>query len=100
MNKYAIILGKDPEYISEWCWPDNYENSDAFDKAFVAGKFETNEEDLFWKMFTTINSSPCTMWYWVVIEGETYLSGAIDPDDISSLAHNIHVPNWVLNTLD
>lgn len=82
MNKYAIAFGKDPEYIPDWCWPDNYEDTDEFNNAFVAGRFETDNFILFYKMFITVVKNPCAMWYWVIDNGNTCISGAIDPGDI------------------
>lgn len=94
MSKFSIILGKDPEELPS-IWPDEYVDTKNFDDAFVAGKFETDNEDLFWRVFLTFRLHPCAMWYWIRINERQIISGAIDPDDIELLSESIDIPEWV-----
>ena len=47
-------------------------------------------------MMVAINIAPPAMWYWVIIDGETCMSGAIDPDDLESM----DAPKWVFEIRD
>ena len=100
MKNYAIIFGKDPEEIEGTNWPDRFEETIAFEEKYVAGKFETDSTDLFWRMFLNTRLIPCSMWYWVFLNGEQVVSGAIDPDDIEYIAEYETVPEWVLEEMD
>ena len=83
MKKFEMWFGKDPEELEFDCyWPDSAKNTDEFKSKYVAEIFATDDEDEFWKKFVDVNSDPVAMWYWVIINGVTHISGAIDPDDI------------------
>ena len=90
--KFEIWFGKDPEELEFDCyWPDIAENTDEFKNKYVAEIFATDDEKEFWNQFIKVNRDPIAMWYWVIIDGVTNISGAIDPDDIYCSC----VPDWV-----
>lgn len=92
---YKILLGKDPEEIGGIIWSENF--SKAVEENQVAGTFETDREDLFWRMLLNIQLHPCSMWYWIVVNNEQVVCGAIDPDDLDMIAEDfpLPVPDWV-----
>lgn len=97
MSKYEIWYGKDPEELEfDCCWPDIAEHTDEFKNAYVAEIFSTDDEKDFWNEFIEANLDPRAMWYWVVIDGVTNISGAIDDDDIYCPC----VPDWVKTELE
>lgn len=94
--RYEIWYGKDPEELEfDCCWPDTAESIpeciDTFKDMYVASVFSTDDKKDFWNEFIEANIDPPAMWYWVIIDGVTYISGAIDPDDIYCSC----VPVWV-----
>lgn len=91
MKKFEIWFGKDPEELPSWTWSDNAEDTEEFRNSQVAGIYATDNEDAFWCMMLAIIIAPPAMWYWVIINGETRLSGAIDPDDLGSM----NAPQWL-----
>lgn len=94
MSKYEIWFGKDPGDLEfGCCWPDIAEHSTEFKNTYVAEVFATDDEKEFWNRFIEVNEDPIAMWYWVIIDGSTIISGAIDPDDIYFPC----VPAWVRN---
>ena len=82
MKKYEIWFGKDPEEFEEKCWPDSAEKTQEFKNHYVHDTFTTNYADEFVKKYFEIRDNPPAMWYWVFINGEQIMSGAIDPDDM------------------
>ena len=97
MKKFEIWFGKDNEYPD---WSDNAEKTQVFLKSQVAGRFSTNDEDLFWNTYLSLRLMPPTMWHWLFIDGVQYISGAIDPDDIEYLIEAEIVPDWVIEHKD
>ena len=91
MKKFEIWFGKDPEELLDWTWSDIAEDTEEFREAEVAGIYATDNEDAFWCMMLAINIAPPAMWYWVIINGEPSISGAIDPNDLETLG----APQWV-----
>lgn len=97
MAKFEIWFGKDPEELEFDCsWPDVAVNSDTFREKYVADMFRTDDVTDFWNKFIDIHVNPNAMWYWVIIDGKTTISGAIDPDDI----YGPDVPAWVRTTIE
>ena len=96
MKKFEIWFGKDLEKLLDWYWSDKAEDTEEFREAQVAGIYATDDEEAFWAMMVAINIAPPAMWYWVIIDGETCMSGAIDPDDLESM----DAPEWVFEIRD
>lgn len=92
MKKFEIWFGKDPEKLLDWTWSDKAEDTKEFRDTQVVGIYATDNAEAFWAMMVAINIAPPSMWYWVIIDGNTCLSGAIDPEDLESL----DAPQWVL----
>lgn len=92
MAKFEIWFGKDPEELEFDCsWPDVAVNSDTFREKYVAEMFRTDDVTAFWNKFIDIHAKPCAMWYWVIIDGKTTISGAIDSEDV----YGPDIPMWV-----
>lgn len=86
MKKYEIWFGKDPEFIEGGeCWPDDFSMDPEFKEKYVVGTLATDSYDFFREAFLNINENPIAMWYWIIVEGQLYISGAIDPMDTNIL---------------
>lgn len=100
MDKFIIYFGKDPEELENGYWSNGFDlNEKNIIEKETIGKFETNDIDMFWREFLLIRENPPTMWYWVFINKQLYLSGAIDPDDYEVLIETFETPKWVYDEL-
>lgn len=75
-SKYQIWFTNNHENFA-----DNLSVTEESRNEFAESYFATNDIDFFISMFRNINDDPIAMWYWVIINDEVRISGAIDPSD-------------------